>query len=71
MGYPLFVRGCSLIHLLHLAVHLNKQTNKQTNKQINFQELMFKDFVKMEVASTVAIQIFPTPLRVSTEASKY
>ena len=29
MGYPLFVRGCSLIHLLHLAVHLNKQTNKQ------------------------------------------
>ena len=32
MGYPLFVRGCSLINLLHLAVHLNKQTNKQTNK---------------------------------------
>ena len=31
MGYPLFVRGCSLIHLLHHAVHLNKQTNKQTN----------------------------------------
>ena len=30
MGYPLFVRGCSLIYLLHLAVHLNKQTNKQT-----------------------------------------
>ena len=28
MGYPLFVRGCSLIHLLHLALHLNKQTNK-------------------------------------------
>ena len=27
MGYPLFVRGCSLIYLLHLAVHLNKQTN--------------------------------------------
>ena len=30
MGYQLFVRGCSLIHLLHLAVHLNKQ-NRQTN----------------------------------------
>ena len=28
MGYQLFVRGCSLIHLLPLAVHLNKQTNK-------------------------------------------
>ena len=30
-GIPLFVRGCSLIHLLHLAIHINKQTNKQEN----------------------------------------
>ena len=28
MGYPIFIRGGSLINLLHLAVHQNKQAKK-------------------------------------------
>ena len=51
MGYPLFVRGCSLIHLLHLAVHLNKQT-KQTRSILsnpcflNFSKTTIYKFMK-------------------------
>ena len=60
MGYPLFVRGCSLIHLLHLAVHLNKQKNKQIGRDLETKEELLKHTImdeKFDICSVSEVDL--------------